>query len=192
MAICREVAPTPCPMCPRHLPTRTRGLACSYGRCQCTCGGAEATTAVFARGTDMGTQTPWDPQSHPQSHRHRDTRGLFASPVSLACTPAARRTPAPSWPLSLALQQSSCSKLIEFSAWEGPGEVRRGGGWEEACERVGPPLPTLALPSPLSQPLPSAVARNNGQTDRTWPLSATEPEWMRGKPGLCPGPACQP
>lgn len=54
-------------------------------------------------------------------------------------TAAARRSPFFP-PLSLALQQSSCSKLIEFSAWEGPGELRAGWGLGRSL-LTGPALP---------------------------------------------------
>lgn len=107
-----------------------------------------AVRAAFVQGTGVGTQGPRDTQSHTKSHdggpqdrdsaetcRHKAGCGPPMSPLlhPLSAHPSRHADPLPSSPLSLALKQSSCSKLIEFSAWKGPGEVRRVGGWEEAC-----------------------------------------------------------
>lgn len=104
--------------------------------------------ATFVQGTGAGTQGPRDTQSHTKSHdggpqdrdsaeTRRHKAGCWPPMSPLLHPPSAHPSrhadPLPSSPLSLALKQSSCSKLIEFSAWKGPGEVRRVGGWEEAC-----------------------------------------------------------
>lgn len=80
----------------------------------------------------------WAHRDPRTQQKHTDTSRSFASHVPPPQPPhstytSRRAGPLSLLPLSLALQQSSCSKLIEFSAWEGPGELRRGGGWEEAC-----------------------------------------------------------
>lgn len=97
-----------------------------------TQGCAERYGAMFLQGTDVGTQGPKDSA---ETHRHKQVVCLPRPPPQPPhSTYTSRRAgPLSLLPLSLALQQSSCSKLIEFSAWEGPGELRRGGGWEEAC-----------------------------------------------------------
>lgn len=117
--------------------------------------------------------------SHIQSHmmeahgegtrqKHADVKQAAGFPSPPPASP--RRTPQPPRrppsliALSPALQQSSCSKLIEFSAWEGPGEVRGVGAGRKLVNRSGPPRPAPAPTSPLPQPLPSALAGNNGQT----------------------------
>lgn len=99
---------------------------------------------------------------------------------------AAARAPLSSPPLSLALQQSSCSKLIEFSAWEGSGELRAGWGLGRSL-LTGPALPRRP---PAPPPCGGGwVARpwwpwNNGQTDRTRPSLWPQPEWAGRRPGL--------
>lgn len=87
-------------------------------------------------------------------------------------TAAARRAPFFSTP-SRALQGSSCSKLIEFSAWEGPGEWRAGWGLGRSL-LTGPALPRR--PTGSSPRGGGWVAGpwwpgNNGQTDRPGPRS---------------------
>lgn len=152
-----------------------------------------AVRAAFIPGTDSGTHGPRVTQSHTKScdigslgRGHTHISRLWAShdpsPTSPSTHPSHQADPLPSSPLSLALQQSSCSKLIEFSAWEGPGEVRRGGGWEEACSQVWPspshPCSYTRPPTPLPSP-PLRAAGNNGQAERTrQPPPWAQPEWM--------------
>ena len=79
--------------------------------------------------------------------RRRDLSRLFAPQAPPSAHTSRQADPLSPLPLSLALQQSSCSKLIEFSAWEGPGELRRVGAEKELVNRSGLP------PHPGSPPL---------------------------------------
>lgn len=98
-------------------------------------------------------QTADSPSPPPSGPRGTCTE---AGILPIAPHPAPRHTTAAGrilflhWPLSLALQQSSCSKLIEFSAWEGPG-VKGGKSW---------------LRGPLPPQHPEEGTINKGQTDK--------------------------
>lgn len=107
--------------------------------------GAEGDGGCACAGNDVGTRTRGHTLAHSPCRDTRDEcrlgeaqgleQALCPSAPSPAHTPAARRSP--TLPLSLALQQSSCSKLIEFSAWEGPGEWRKWGLGRRLVNRSG-------------------------------------------------------
>lgn len=54
--------------------------------------------------------------------------------------------------LSLALQQTSCLRLIEFSAWEGSGELRAEQAGKNLLTGPLPSLKPCSIPPPLDNP----------------------------------------
>lgn len=180
-----------CPHPPGFLPREPRACSGLSGGAH---GGAEGDGGRACAGNDVGARGPGDTHWHTKScvETLRDggtaeTQGLEQAlrPQAPPSAHSSRQAdPLSPLPLSPALQQSSCSKLIEFSAWEGPGELRRVGAGKELVNRSGLP------PYPGSPPLRwGRVVRpwwpgNNGQTDRTHPPPRAGPQGTRG------GPAC--
>lgn len=143
-----------CPHPPGFLPLEPRACSGLSGGAH---GGAEGDGGRACAGNDVGTRGPGDTHWHTKScvETLRDGGTAETQGLEQALCPQAppsahtsrQADPLSPLPLSLALQQSSCSKLIEFSAWEGPGELRRVGAGKELVNRSGLP------PHPGSPPL---------------------------------------